>query len=603
MKHLFLTLVLCMVLGFLFPHSAGAVQAYPHPVTVTQPDGTTLTLQLHGDEYLHWTTCGGRLVTCGPDGYYYYAQFGPDGYVQATLQRVVTAAFAPLVQASVVRPPQVAIERARQLRLQNKPKVSGATRGTTKSAARDPYLVFLVGFSDVSFRTSRNDFEEMLNGDNYTYNGATGSAKQYFSDNSDGTYVPEYIVFPPVTINYASTYFGSDGDDESYYRAVEMFERALFLVDSLQEVDFTQYDANGDGYIDNVFFYFAGHCQAWGAANTIWPHSWDVTLNRLDNKTFRYYACTSELLGSSGTTRDGIGTFCHEFGHRLGLEDVYDTDYEENGSARGLGDYSLMAGGNYNNESRTPPYLNCLERYMLGWMDAPQEPTASGKYTLPPITQNKAYVTSTNNPGETFLYENRQKTGWDAYLPGHGMLIYHSDKSENPVGHSTASQLWPSNAYAAHQCFDLVEAVSPESAITSDAQIPFPGTTGNTSFTATSSPAALTWSGSETGSYLTQIAESGGNVTFTFTLASDAITALGYHSIFKPDASYAVGDHLTLAVSTTEDNPTSVAWTVNNVTKADGEEITFTTSGTYIIKAVLTYADRTELIVQEIVIP
>lgn len=519
MKRIFLQITIVVTLLLMFPVTAAAVQAYPYPIQVTQPDGTSLTIQLHGDEYLHWTTCNGRLVTRDKDGFYYYAQFAPDGQVQATSSKVLSSSmFTTLSSISTIRPPQVAIDNAHRLRAQNKPKVTSYTQGITKATEKDPTLVVFVNFDDVSFITESTTFNEMLNGDNYTANGNTGSVKQYYYENSNQTFTPEFILLPEVTISKQSDYFGDDDDEDAFDRAKEMFIEALNKLDAT--VDFSQYDRDGNNSITNIFFFYAGFNSAQQATNTIWPHAWGVSLTTVDGVLISNYACTSELRGTSGTTLDGIGTFCHEYGHTLGLDDVYDTDYSANGSGNGLGSYSLMSSGNYLNNSRTPPYLTSMERNMLGWMDAPTELTASGNYTLEPVNNNKAYMTPTSNPGETFIYENRQKSGWDSYLPGHGLIIYHSDKSGNAVGNSTASSLWPSNAYADHQCFDLVEAVFPESDATYQDQDawPFPGTTNNKSFTGTSSPSATDWAGGAIGYSLTNIAESGSNLSFTLTV-------------------------------------------------------------------------------------
>ncbi len=179
-----------------------------------------------------------------------------------------------------------------------------------------------------------------------------------------------------------------------------------------------------------------------------------------------------------------------------------------------------MSGGNYNNSGRTPPYLNIVERDMLGWYRrSPTEFIKEGTHTLQPVQGNDCYITLTANEGEFFLFEYRSLEGWDMHLPGSGMLIYHVDRSDNRVGGMKASDRWRTwngiNAYADHQCFDLIEAVYPESAVRYENQVPFPGSTNNTYFTASSSPAFKDHAGYHPGVNITSIADNGTNATFS----------------------------------------------------------------------------------------
>ena len=239
---------------------------------------------------------------------------------------------------------------------------------------------------------------------------------------------------------------------------------------------------NEEKYIDNVFAIFATEQAEGSIAAPKFYHKEVLLIVRLYT-----YACTSELRGASGSTMAGIGTYCHEFGHVLGLPDFYDTDGDDNGWARGLGSFSLMSGGNYNNYGRTPPYLNIEERNLLGWYNgSPSVLEEGGQYSLEPVTRNACYIRETITENEYFLFEYRQQKGWDEYLPDSGMLIYHVDKSNNLVGGIEAGERWRNwngiNAYADHQCFDLIEAVFPESAVRYEDEVPFPGSTNNTAF-------------------------------------------------------------------------------------------------------------------------
>ncbi len=576
MKKIYLINIL--LLSFLtgFSHSAYAVKAYPGPIQITHPDGSVITILKHGDEFLNWTTCGSRLVKQGPDGFYYLAEFSALGAVQATVTRVQPG--LSLQGPSTVTPPAVARERAQRLR-QDFARIFGARSDVSRlapgitPAVKSPsgsiangqkkFLVILTAFSDLAFNSAsaRDDFFNLLNQDGYAENGGTGSVWNYYYENSSGAFDPQFDVFGPVKLSRSFSYYGANDDegDNMEERAREMVIEAIRIADQSFGVDFSQYDNDGDGIIDNVFVYFAGHNEAEGGGdNTIWPHAWKTQNESItvDGVTTSSYACTSELRAAAETSMCGIGTCCHEFGHVLGLPDFYDTDGDENGAARGLGAFSLMSGGNYNNLGRTPPYLNVIERTLMSWRpDSFEELAEEVQYELGPVAGNQAYAILTGNDGEFFLYEYRQKAGCDATLPNSGLLIYHVDMSENMVGGKIAIDRWRSwdgiNSYASHQCFDLVEAVYPESAISNYNQIPFPGTKNNTSFTDTSSPAAVDFTGNPTGVYLVNIADNGDRASFTVT-KSTALTITG--TVRDPDGNPVSGAEVSLTFE--EPSPT-----------------------------------------------
>ena len=202
-----------------------------------------------------------------------------------------------------------------------------------------------------------------LNKPGYSDNGATGSARDYYYDNSNGVFEPIFDVYGPIKLSQNMAYYGandSSGNDKNPEQAVK---EACQAIDNI--VDFSNYDLDGDGEVDLVYMVYAGKGEAdGGSSNTIWPHQWNLSsagVNLiLDGKTVDRYACGSELNGSGSI--DGLGTICHEFGHAMGLPDFYDTDYDTNGQGRTLLDYSLMDSGSYNNDGWTPPYLNMEER-------------------------------------------------------------------------------------------------------------------------------------------------------------------------------------------------------------------------------------------------
>ena len=193
-------------------------------------------------------------------------------------------------------------------------------------------------------------------------------------------------------------------------------------------IDFSLYDQDSDGEVDNVYIFYAGRDESEYTDETdlIWAHQYFIVsgeetvsgVTKLDGVTIDRYACSSELAGRKTLT--GIGTFCHEYGHTFGLPDFYDTDYDDDGAwAAGLWrSTSLMDGGNYNNDSATPPNFNCIERYLLG-LATPKELCNDFSYTLEPIHyNNQCYMMKGRTPGEYFLFECRSNEGWDQYIGG-----------------------------------------------------------------------------------------------------------------------------------------------------------------------------------------
>jgi M6 family metalloprotease-like protein len=315
-------------------------------------------------------------------------------------------------------------------------------------------IVILVNYQDVQFvvPNPREAFTKMLNEKGYHDNGGTGSARDYFLSNSNNQFRPTFDVYGPYTLPHERSYYTS--------RAAEMIVDACSEADD-DGVDFKQYDVNKDGDIDNIFVYYAGHNPAEGGPeDAVWPHRSQAGVwSEKDKKYYRYsiddvwiwdYACTSELSDSRGSHQCGIGTFCHEFSHVLGLDDLYNTADSE---IYTIGEWDIMCSGNYNNNGRTPPSFSAYERWILGWL-TPKQLTKAADYLIEPLTtSNQAYLIADTdhnmhvlspNPKEYWLLENRQPVGWDApdnCLPGKGLLVshivFHKGKWENNTPNNT----------------------------------------------------------------------------------------------------------------------------------------------------------------------
>ena len=292
------------------------------------------------------------------------------------------------------------------------------------------------------------------------------------------------------------------------------------------DLDFRQFDNDGDGIMDNCYVIYAGYSEASTAnGDDIWPHSWYLDDNTtIDGIQIHDYSCSAELVGMPGApvvpSMDGIGTFTHEIGHVLGLKDMYDTDDTSNGKGIDPGAYSLYASGSYNNDSRTPPCLMAFERMQLGWMKEGEdivEVKNPEDVTLSTIADNKARFINCQpdrTPGtgmEWFILENRQQTGWDKYIPGHGLLITHYDYTDE-----MKKDWWdingPNNS-AKHRCMYIVPADGIDNEVTRSGDT-YPGKSANTSFTDTTSPSSLNWEKEPVNVPITNIMEQDGNVMF-----------------------------------------------------------------------------------------
>ena len=522
---------LCFIFLFLAAtYSAMAVKAYPDPITVRQPDGSSLTLIIRGDEHFHYAiTLDGKTVAKGKDGYFYYAEYSPSG-VTISKTRAVSVPFISRssVDAALGNMPDMtataSVFRDRNIRR------LGAAGGIRTLAANSPStikaLVIPVEFSDLKFTASSpaEHFDHMMNSPGYSEYGGTGSAKDYFEANIPGKQF-EFTVTQPVTLKNGYGYYGeNDLSTPSVItydiRLNEMVREACGSVDA--SVDFSEFDNDGDGFADFIFIYFAGYNEAEsGDDNEIWPQIHSIASEGVsfDGTGIGTFACASELSGSNlgengNTVYSGIGTFCHEFSHYLGLVDLYDTDYGNNGRSKCLwGKLSVMDEGNFNNSGRTPPYFCAIDRRLAG-SAVTREIKAGDKVTLKPIRSGDIIRVPTDNSGEYFLIENRDNSSWDAYIEGSGMVIYHIDSSSNIADGITASLRWTTNlvnASASHECADLIEAFEDAEDIR---QVFFPGQAEITEFSASGTPAFIAWDGTPIGLKFTDITMSGENVTF-----------------------------------------------------------------------------------------
>ena len=458
-----------------FALTASAVPARRGWQTRTQADGTTIEVQQVGDEFYHyWMTKDGKI-----------AELQEDGTV------VVTDRQRPSGQEEMLL-------RKASRRYVNRAKKIGASSLPARG------LFILVNFTDQSFSTASANYYQSSLGD------ATEGAKSmynYLKEQSGGQYAPPIDVFGPVTLSRNVSYYGSNDSNGDDKHPAQMVKEACELLND--QIDFSLYDANNDGKVDNVYIIYAGKGEAdGGASTTIWPHQWDlysaegITLN-LDGKQILTYACSSEL---SGNGIYAMGTPLHEFSHVLGLPDYYDTEYESTNYSEGRtpNEWSLMDAGSYNDNGLTPPNYSIFDKYFLGWA-TPQVLAKNAQLDITLTTgQSDGYqinggtsLLAATNTTTMYYIENRQQTGWDAALPGHGMIVwrvmYNESKWENNELNNTSG----TTRYT-------VWSASGNQKNIGKASDPFPGSTNTTSWTPF------------TGCALSSIAEQNGLISFKY---------------------------------------------------------------------------------------
>ena len=507
--------LLVILTAVFFCLEMGAVPAMPGAFNYKQPDGSVVRLQRHGDEFFSWTTLAGssQVVILGADGFWKKSKLSESARAAAERERA----------------------RVNEMRRQYAPRTHSANE-MTHGERHIPVL--LVAFQDVGFTLSdpQSHFNNLLNQHGYSVNGATGSVQDYYYENSDGQFKPIFDVYGPVTLPHDMIYYGEPVRNEegeiiqNDIRPGEALIDGCNLLDDV--IDFSRYDYDNDGFVDMTLFYYAGFNTAEGGSeNALWPHQYSLFGSvSYDGKYMGRYFCTSELRGNSGATPCPIGTTCHEFGHSLGLPDFYDTDGKKNGECHGLHFFSLMSSGSYNNEGRTPPYFNAEERILLNWMTREDVlPLQAGPASLGSVRNSVAYYSKTGTEGEYFIYECRDGSGWDAFIPV-GLLVFHADKSvEHIVGDISAYNQWAQwstyntiNAYGDHPCFYVVPSADQKNLNYKGGAdgVIFPGSEGIHSFIPED------WSGnSPTGIRFTDIRFADGKVSFNTSFTKSRLIA------------------------------------------------------------------------------
>lgn len=417
--------------------AAIAIQALPVKPgicrNITLADGTVVKAELVGDEHLtYWRTADGAC----------YRQTPSAGVFSKVELSALQSEYDAVVAQKAAR--EKAILESARTSMPVK-KVEGS-----KFQGKKKCLVILANFADTKFKPEHtlDLYKQIINGENYSDEtlGFKGSVRDYFKAQSGGQFEIDFDVVGPVDLPKGYAGYGKNdasGRDQAAL-VYPMVEDAVNLAKD-QVTDWKQYDWDGDGLVEEVFVLYAGHGQAKYPQDPdlVWPHKSAIDpMTVADGVKVSVYACSSELGATEAI--DGIGAFCHEFSHCMGLKDHYDI----NGRGYGTGFWDIMCFGCYNGNSFLPAEYNSYEKMFCGWKEPivlnaePQK--IEGMKAL--AAGGDTYIFyNDGNENEYYMLENRQKTGWDAALPGEGLIVLHVDYSkgaweDNQVNYNAARQ-------------------------------------------------------------------------------------------------------------------------------------------------------------------
>lgn len=431
---------LIFAVSLLLSFAAAAAPAYRGTIVLEQTDGSEIRALLRGDEFCHTLTAeDGSLISRGADGFYYYSSMTGEGTILRSGYRYGNNAPEQVISSSRKIPGKVLSARHNTLQSFLGP----SPMSVSGTASEMNGLVILIGFQDVGMTYQADVFNKMLNQEGYSDGGATGSARDYFMCQSGGRTDFSFDVIYAGSAPHERAYYGADDASGNDVDPAGLVADACMMADG--RIDFSRYDSDGDGEVDNVYIFYAGADEAAGGGeDCIWSHSSSLKSRgislTLDGVSINRYAMSSELhrYSDGAVGSPTIGVFCHEFSHTLGLLDMYDADYEKSGGeSEGLWYYtSVMDMGCYSNDGRTPPSYNAIEMEMLGFGTG--EALDSGIHTIQPIcSSHKFYTVDTDVKGVRYYLECRSTESWDTYVGGNGLLVYRVDKSENMAGYSS----------------------------------------------------------------------------------------------------------------------------------------------------------------------
>jgi M6 family metalloprotease-like protein len=522
---LLLTAACCLLPAFRLQ----AALAEPAPVRKIQPDGTEIIIIQRGDEKVHWMeTPDGYTLLYDAERYVVYAVTDAEGNLIPSNVRYLgnrpgmpapaTGGATPLQKGLRYSPAQIAV--LRQLW-----EAAGAAR---QQAAPTPVLgvkkalCVLMEYPDMPMVKTKQNFDNLLNQAGYSHDGAIGSVRDFYYENSYGQMTLAITVAGPYTAAHSHRDYG---DRSGSYGGADLAREAITAAYA-DGIDLHEF-AGAGGSLETFHVIFAGHGSESSADPTdIWSHKWALSSPlTLGGVTAYVYSCSPELRKATGTNITHIGVICHELCHVFGAPDYYDTDGGTGGSFEGTGDWDLMANGMWNGPTEelwgsVPAHINMFQKIQYGWV-TPVELTGSQNVIDMPnsVSSPAAYVIKAGGNGEQYILENRQRAGFDGQVPGHGLLIYHAHASLMNITGNTVNARHPQQLYPVCASASIAKPnADPKSyGSINSAGCPFPGTSGKSYLTDATIPMSFSWTtGEGIQSPITDITETGGKISFGY---------------------------------------------------------------------------------------
>ncbi|MDR2556446.1 MAG: M6 family metalloprotease domain-containing protein [Bacteroidales bacterium] len=479
-----------LISGVLF-----GVPANPKPIEKTQPDGTNITVLCKGDEKVHWLeTLDGYTLMYNPEKYIVFATTDNDGNMVPS--KTVYRGEKP--ESNIVK--NIRYSSAQKDALNSIWKTVSNIEKSKKSKAvvgEKKALCILMNFPDKAMIKTKEEFENLFNQIGYSANGAYGSVRDFYRENSYGKM--DYVVTcagPYTTSKNMSEYV-----DKNNYK--EFAKEAMELANA--DINYADF-ANDENKLESFHIIFAGYGdESIGNGEQIWSHKSALPLPiELDGVAVQVYSCSPELRGKSGTDISHIGAACHELCHVFGAPDYYDIDGSgSGGNYQGTGAWDLMAAGNWNGDGARPAHINVFQKSLFGWINFVELSSGKTVVDMPnSVDSAVAYTVKVNPDGEMYILENVQQKGFNIDLPGHGLLIYHvhpNALSSYARNYSHPQELYPvcagistkiptadPNSYGALDVFLQTNEINTQ-------KCPFPGSANKTSFSAATAPAMFSW--------------------------------------------------------------------------------------------------------------
>jgi len=528
-KFCILFLIIFGIINTFFPTGSYAVTANPNPVEYRQPDGSVLTIIPKGDEFIHWAvTLDGYTLLSNSNKAYVYACLSSDGKLtfsdipahNAGLRNSAELNFLKTINKALFFSDSQ-LNGMKSLRKGSGSKNMTDMGGFPTTGTRS-HLLILANFSNTSSTYTQSDFDNLMNQENYNN---TGSFRDFYLEVSNGQLTINNTVTIWVTLSHPHDYYGPQSMWGTFaYDAV-------VAADQQTDINYADYDNDLDGNVDGVCIAHQGRGQEEsGNSNDIWSHSWSLidagySTSQLtfDGVVVSDYTTIPEKGGPGAMTT--IGVMCHEFGHNLGSPDFYDTDYGTSGQYDGTGSWDVMADGSWNGSpaGSKPPHFNPWTKIFFTWctpitITSQQTVLVRNIQTYPDI-----YRFNTTTANEYFLCENRQKTGFNTPLPGHGMIIYHvngnyisSHYNANDINCTLYQGLYPMSATST----TANGVMQSGSSTINSSGCPWPGTSNKTAFTDVTTPNSKSWAGANTDKPIVSISENTTTKEITFCFLS-----------------------------------------------------------------------------------